>query len=140
AARAKLWLSYPRLDAQQARPRVPSFYGLEVMQAATGALPAFAELADSAEKAAAARAGWPAPAAARDAIDEAEHDLALLADVLHLPEADTRGTARYLLSANPHLARALRARYARFSKKRWHKTDGLVDASAAAQAALQKHQ
>src|SRR5207253_1739815 len=88
AARQRLFLSYPRLDAQQARPRVPSFYALEVARAAEGKLPSFTELMRSAERSRQARIGWPAPAAARDAIDEAEHDLALLDDVLRLPDAE----------------------------------------------------
>src|SRR5262249_51654857 len=44
AAERRVILSYPRLDLQQARPRVPSFYALEAMRAAEGRLPNFAEL------------------------------------------------------------------------------------------------
>src|SRR5262249_23718125 len=43
AASRRLYLSYPRLDVQQARPRVPSFYGLEALRAAEGELPGFDE-------------------------------------------------------------------------------------------------
>src|SRR5258708_16270524 len=35
----KLWLSYPRLDTAESRPRVPSFYALDVMRAITGRIP-----------------------------------------------------------------------------------------------------
>jgi hypothetical protein len=34
AAERRLYLSYPRLDLQQGRPRVPSFYALETIRAA----------------------------------------------------------------------------------------------------------
>ena len=39
AATERLWLSYPRLDVAGARPRVPSFYVLDVMRAITGHIP-----------------------------------------------------------------------------------------------------
>jgi CRISPR/Cas system-associated exonuclease Cas4 (RecB family) len=138
AASQRLVLSYPRLDLQQARPRVPSFYGLEVLRAAEGRLPGFAELARRAEISSGARIGWPAPRAPRDAIDEAEHDLALLEHAFHAPPDESRGTAHYLLSANPHLARALRARARRW-RRRWTPADGLVEPSPEALAALQAH-
>jgi CRISPR/Cas system-associated exonuclease Cas4 (RecB family) len=49
-----------------------------------------------------------------------------------------KGTARYLLDANPHLARALRARARRWIKK-WTPNDGLVDPGPLAKAALARH-
>src|SRR3989475_778396 len=117
AARGKLVLSWPRIDLSQGRARVPSFYGLEVVRAAEGTLPGFADLARRAEQALRTRAGWPAPREAADAIDEAEHDLALLASALQDPKA-SKGTAAYLLAANPHLSRALRSRAPR-GLRRW---------------------
>ncbi len=138
AASRKLVLSYPRLDLQQARPRVPSFYGLEVLRAAEGRLPGFAELARRAEISGGARIGWPAPRDPADAIDEAEHDLALLEGAFRKPDQESRGTAHYLLSVIPHLARALRARARRW-RKRWTQADGLVDPAPEALAALQAH-
>ncbi|MEJ7599981.1 MAG: 3'-5' exonuclease [Kofleriaceae bacterium] len=80
AARERVILSYPRIDLDGGRPRVPSFYGLEVLEAAEGTLPGFDELAKRADVTGAARIGWPAPAERLDAIDDAEHDLALLDD------------------------------------------------------------
>jgi CRISPR/Cas system-associated exonuclease Cas4 (RecB family) len=133
AARQKLVLSWPRIDLQQGRARVPSFYGLEVLRAAEGVLPVFADLSRRAEKTAGARLGWPAPREPKDAIDEAEHDLSLLAST------ESKGAANYLLHGNPHLARALRAR-ARKWIRRWTPADGLVQPSADALAVLQKHQ
>ena len=139
AARAKVVLSWPRIDLSQGRARVPSFYGLEVLRAAEGELPAFAALARRAEQAAGARAGWPAPRDPMEAIDEAEHDLALLMRAFHLPDREARGTAAYLLAANPHLKRALRMRARRWLR-RWTPADGLVQPSPEALAALQAHQ
>ena len=51
AAESRICFSYPRLDLDQARPRVPSFYALEAVRAAEGFLPDFAELARRAETA-----------------------------------------------------------------------------------------
>jgi CRISPR/Cas system-associated exonuclease Cas4 (RecB family) len=126
AARDRVVLSYPRLDLDEARPRVPSFYALEALRAAEGRLPGFDELAKRAETLTLARVGWPAPRAPEDAIDAAEHDLAVLDTLLRDPEPRP-GTARYLLDANPHLGRALRFRGRRWWK-RWTWADGLVAA------------
>ncbi len=40
AAIARVHLSYPRLELAESRPRVPSFYVLDVVRATTGAIPA----------------------------------------------------------------------------------------------------
>ena len=138
AARERVYISYPRVDVEKSRPRVPSFYALEVLQAAEGRLPGFDDLAKRAEHAAAARLGWPAPERPGDAIDEAEYDLALLAPLLGADPDTTIGTASYLLDANAHLRRALRARARRWIR-RWTVADGLVDPDAAALAALAAH-
>ncbi|MGK4007926.1 PD-(D/E)XK nuclease family protein [Sorangium sp. So ce1036] len=138
AARQRLVVSYPRVDMDQSRPRVPSFYGLELLRAAEGRLPGFGELERRAEQGGAARIGWPAPARPEDAIDAAEHDLALLETLFSLPEERTVGTARYLLGANPHLARALRFRARRWIPG-WTSADGLFKPVAAAREALAKH-
>ncbi|MEZ4301743.1 MAG: PD-(D/E)XK nuclease family protein [Polyangiaceae bacterium] len=126
AAKRRAVLTYPRVDMDQSRPRVPSFYGLEVLRAAEGRLPGFDEMARRAEQGGAARIGWPAPATSHDAIDDAEHDLALLEELFRLPEAETDGNARYLLAANAHLARALRFRAQRWEISKFTGADGLV--------------
>jgi RecB family exonuclease len=139
AARRRVHLSYPRLDLEQGRPRVPSFYALEALRAAEGRLPGFEELAGRAEAQSGARLGWPAPAVPAEAIDEAEYDLALLAPLLTSDVAAAAGSATYLLGANVHLARALRGRARRWLR-RWTPADGLVAPDADAQAALAAHQ
>ncbi len=135
AAERRVVLSYPRVDIEQARPRTPSFYSLEVLRALEGRLPGFSELARRAEMVGGARLGWPAPRDAKEAIDEAEHDLALLEGIFQRPENEIVGMARYLLSVNPHLARALRFRGQRWVRK-WSGADGLVEPRAPAREAL----
>jgi ATP-dependent helicase/nuclease subunit B len=138
AARKRLVLCYPRIDVEQSRPRTPSFYGLEVLRAAEGKLPDFNDLARRAEKVSEARLGWPAPSRPTQAIDAAEHDLALLHSILDLSENETVGRARYLLDTNPHLGRALRFRARRWIKN-FTRADGLVDPHPLAKAALAAH-
>lgn len=139
AARRKLVLSFPRIDVEQARPRVPSFYALECLRAAEGTLLGFEALSARASIGEAGRLGWPAPPLPTDAIDEAEYDLALLAPLLDADPDTIAGTARYLVSANVHLARALRARARRWLR-RWTVNDGLVDPDPIAKRALAAHQ
>jgi CRISPR/Cas system-associated exonuclease Cas4 (RecB family) len=138
AAKERVVLSYPRIDLEQSRPRTPSFYSLEVIRASEGELPGFDELARRADTIGAARIGWPAPSRSVDAIDHAEHDLALLETIMKRPESETVGTARYLLTANAHLARALRFRARRWLGK-WTEADGLVTPAAPARLALAAH-
>lgn len=139
AARDRVYLSYPRIDLQQSRPRVPSFYALEALRAAEGVLPGFEQIAARAESTTRARLGWPAPSDPRAAIDDGEYDLALLATLFADGGDETTGRAHYLLSANEHLARALRARSRRLLRK-WTTDDGLVDPDEMAVAGLASHQ
>lgn len=139
AARELCTLSFPRFDLVHGRPRVPSFYGLEVLQAIDGVLPAFDELTRRADHGAAARMGFPAPRAARDAIDDAEFDLAMLERLLRAPPAERRGAARYLLDANVHLARALRFRARRWELTKFSPADGFVASDERGRALLSAH-
>ncbi len=139
AARTRVMLSYPRMDLDQGRPRVPSFYALEILRAAEGELPGFDELARRAAGESRARLGWPAPESPLEAIDEAEFDLAVLDRIAEEPGDRVLGAAHYLLDTNPHLGRALRAR-ARSWLHRWTRNDGLVDPTDAERAALAVHQ
>jgi RecB family exonuclease len=138
AADRRVVFSYPRVDVEQARPRTPSFYGLEVLRVAEGELRDFHYLAENAAKKVEARIGWPAPADRKNAIDEAEYDLALLESVLEKKEDACIGEAHYLLSSNDHLARALRFRGRRWLRT-WKGADGLVDPPDEALAAIREH-
>ena len=116
---------------------MPSVYALEAVRAAEGRLPDFSELARRAETVSSTRVGWPAPSDPAVAIDDAEYDLAVLDRLFALPDKES-GSARYLLTANPYLARALRARYQRWSRK-WTPADGLVSPSSSASAVMAKN-
>jgi ATP-dependent helicase/nuclease subunit B len=125
AAERALTLTYPRFDAEHGRPRVPSFYGLAVLHAMDGTLPAFDELTRRAFPGVAARMGFPAPDQPTLAIDDAEYDLAVLGTLLRKRPEERVGGLHYLLS-HVHLARALRARARRWSVARFMACDGLV--------------
>jgi len=126
AARQRLHVSYSRLEQTEARPRVPSFYALEVVRALTGTVPEPQRMEREAAAAAGARLAWPAPEDPARAIDEVEHDLATLRALL--AGGETRGRARYLFELNDNLARSLRTRWARWHGK-FTPADGLVRVS-----------
>jgi CRISPR/Cas system-associated exonuclease Cas4 (RecB family) len=134
AARDCLVVSYPRMEVAEARPRVPSFYALELPRAIEGSLPELKTFEDRARDAAPARLNWPAPKDAIDAIDNAEYDLVAIAG-----SRDLVGGVHYLLEANPHVARSMRARWARWNHK-WRPADGLVTEDPAALEALRGQQ
>ncbi|HEU4764650.1 MAG TPA: PD-(D/E)XK nuclease family protein, partial [Candidatus Eisenbacteria bacterium] len=131
-------LSWPRVDVEMARARVPSFYGLEAIRAMEGRLPGFDELRGRGETGGSSKLGWPAPQNPARAIDDTEYDLAILGRLKDAADGAHAGAANYLLAANPHLARALRSRGRRWLKK-WSFADGLVDPDAEALAALERH-
>jgi len=132
AATDRLVVSYPRMDVTQARARVPSFYALEVVRAAEGRLPSLREFEKRAAKSAPSRLEWPAPADPEAAIDDAEYDLA------SLRLARTKGSGRYLMEVNPHLAQSLRTRWMRW-ENRWSVADGIVNADDATRKVLATH-
>lgn len=129
AAREKLVASYPRMEVTEARPRVPSFYALELPRAIHGSVPELAEFERQARDAAPARLNWPAPSETTDAIDDAEYDLASIA----------HKSAQHILQASEPAARSLRARWRRWHNK-WHPDDGLVVSQEAALEAMTSHQ
>ena len=125
AAAQRMYLSYSRIELAEARPRVPSFYAMEVQRALRGSIPDPQTLERDAAAVAGASLAWPAPADATRAIDEVEHDLASLAGLLRSGAPGARGRARYLLELNDRLARSLRARWARW-RGRFTPYDGIV--------------
>jgi RecB family exonuclease len=126
AASSRLYVSFPSMEVSSARPRVPSFYALDLHRALTGRLPDHDGLVEHAAAAAGARLAWPAPSDPAVAIDTAEHDLSTLRRWLLEPSRDlARGRARYLLELSPTLSRSLRMRFFR-SRPRWTPYDGLA--------------
>src|SRR5262245_59122314 len=125
AARRHVHLSYSRIELAEARPRVPSFYAMEIQRALAGSIPDPQTLEREAEAAGGARLAWPAPSDRARAIDPVEHDLANLGRLIHDRDTPSRGRARYLLELNDRLARSLRSRWARW-RRRFTPYDGLV--------------
>jgi ATP-dependent helicase/nuclease subunit B len=139
AAEKRVVVSYPRIDGAEGRPRVPSFYGLDLVRAVTGELPEPEQFERDAAAAGAARLAWPAPEDPDRAIDAAEHDLAVIGGLFkRADDKTTRGRARYLFSLNPHLGRSLRARRARW-RHEWGPEDGLVRTTPEISDALAVH-
>ncbi len=136
AAAEQFCVSYPRMDLMQGRERVPSFYALEVLRAAEGSLPSLGEIKKRFAESSGAMLGWPAPRDPEHAIDNAEHDLAVLERLVRRPRKEAWGAARYLLDLNECLARSLRTRAARWRKTEWTPADGLVSADAVTVQAL----
>ena len=129
AATEALYLSYPRLDVNESRPRVPSFYALDVTRALTGRIPSHEDLQQDAYDAGAATLAWPAPADPLRAIDTLEHDLAILRPLFdETDHAKVAGRARYLLELNACLSRSVRERWARHQTQ-WSDADGLLKVS-----------
>ena len=114
----RLGLSFSRLDLLTGRERVPSFYAFEAHRAAGGREMAVREFEARARSGTQTRIGWPAPAKAGDAIDDAEFDLATLAPL-------AKGSGQYLKNVPGRSVASLRARWARWHKP-WKAADGLI--------------
>ena len=133
-----LWLSYPRLDTGEARPRVPSFYALDVMRAITGRIPPHGSLQERAAAESHALLAWPAPASAAEAIDDLEHDLSVLRTLIETePAGSVRGHAHYLLRLNECLKRSVSARWAR-GRAQWTPYDGLTRVTGTTKPILER--
>jgi hypothetical protein len=139
AATDRVYLSYPRLGAEMGdmRPRVPSFYALDVVRAITGRVPDHRTLAAEAAEEADASLAWPAPRDPLRAVDDFEHDLAVLKPLLDTRDAAAvKGQARYLLELNDALRRSVISRWGRGST-RWSTSDGLIQVTARTAAAFE---
>ncbi len=136
AAAHRLHLSYSRLELGESRPRVPSFYALDLERARTGRVPDSADTEREAFERVRSRLAWPAPADPDAAIDATEHDLAVLGPLLRAPVSpELTGRARYLLALEPALRRSLLTRWARW-KPVWSRYDGVYRPAGGARAAL----
>ncbi len=127
AARERLYLSYPRVELNESRPRVPSFYVLDAVRAIEGAIPPAARIADRAYQEGGSRLAWPAPDDPTLAIDAFEHDLATIGRLLASRDTtEVKGRARYLYELSPELQRSLTSRWMRWHRRQWGAADGLV--------------
>lgn len=141
AASARLVTSFASFDAAQSRPRVPSFYALDIQRACGGRLVGYEDVLREAQRASGARLSWPAHADATRAIDRVEHDLSVLQRHLRGDPDDVRGRARYLFEGHPSLRRSLLMQHER-TLRRWTGSDGLVatpQSAAALGQALAAH-
>src|SRR5207244_962988 len=139
AATDRLYLSYPRMDVAETRARVPSFYALDVMRAITGRVPDHRVLAADAAGEAGASLAWPAPEDPDRAIDDLEHDLAVLKPLLDSRDpASVKGHAHYLLGLNEALRRSVISRWSR-GRTSWSSSDGLIRVTPATSAAITQH-
>jgi CRISPR/Cas system-associated exonuclease Cas4 (RecB family) len=136
AAVDRVYVSYPRIELTESRARVPSFYALDVMRAATGRVPDHEQLETDAREAGRATLAWPAPPDPVDAIDDQEHDLAILRRLMDQQPGMVRGHAHYLLRLNDALRRSVVARWAR-GDRRWSSSDGLIRVVPATREALE---
>jgi ATP-dependent helicase/nuclease subunit B len=136
AAAERLYLSYPRVELNESRQRVPSFYVLDIARAIEGRIPPSSTLAARASAAGGAALAWPAPRIADTAIDDFEHDLSTMAALLENRTDSVKGRARYLYELSPELQRSLSSRWLRWHRKQWDPADGIVRATAFTSAAL----
>ena len=134
-ATERLFVSFPRIETAEARARVPSFYALEVMRAVTGRIPDHQQLELEASEEAGASLAWPAPQRPEDAIDDFEHDLAVLRTLMR-SEGDVKGHAHYMLRLNDCVRRSASERWAR-ARKPWSPYDGLVRVTESTKPFLQ---
>ena len=137
AAAERLYLSYPRVELNESRQRVPSFYVLDIARAIEGRIPPASSLAARAHAAGGATLAWPAPQAPETAIDDFEHDLSTMAALLRSASTENvKGRARYLYELSPELQRSLSARWLRWHRKQWDPADGIVRSTEHTSAAL----
>ena len=127
AASDKLFVSFPRIEINESRPRVPSFYVLDILRAIEGVIPAASSVSARAFQAGASTLAWPAPRDPSVAVDDFEHDLASMGGLLASTDpAGVKGRARYLYELSPELQRSLTSRWLRWHRKQWETADGLV--------------
>jgi ATP-dependent helicase/nuclease subunit B len=126
AATRRLYVSYPRLEVAEGRARVPSFYALDLLRGATGRIPDHEQLETAAAQTGDPTLAWPAPRDPMRAIDDQEHDLAVLGGLLDTDDPNAvRGHAHYLLRLNAALRRSVTERWGRAERK-WSQFDGLT--------------
>ena len=143
AAERFLILSCPRIDALRGRARVPSFYALEVLEAAGVPLADLDILFEGHTRSdpSTSELGWTPPPSPEEAVDDAEYDLATLAPLLRMDADQARGRARYLVVDNQSARRAtalVRALEMSWNRGRplWTEADGLVTAKGPARKQL----
>lgn len=126
AAREELYVSYPRLELEAGRPRVPSVYAMEIARGQAGHLPSADELDALARPPSRVSVLWPAPVDPELGIDESDYALGTIRRLRALPAAEARGRARFLVDRHTLLRRALITRFRRYNKDEYNEDDGLL--------------
>lgn len=135
-ASERLYISYPRVELNESRQRVPSFYVLDIARAIEGRIPPASQLAARASETGGAMLAWPAPQIPDTAIDDFEHDLSTMFALLRGSGDNVKGRARYLYELSPELQRSLSSRWLRWHRKQWEPADGIVRSTDHTSAAL----
>ena len=129
-------MSFPRIELNESRARVPSFYVLDIALAIEGHIPPARLIAERAQQAGGSTLARPAPQDPGTAIDDFEHDLSTLGALLATKSDRAKGRARYLYELSPELQRSLTSRWLRWHRKQWEPADGMVRSAETTQAAL----
>ena len=137
-AEENLFFSYPRVEVALARPRVPSFYALDIRRTTLGSLPNVEEFERESARNSGAELAWLAPEFPSAAIDDIEHDLSVLRPLLMADPKTVRGGARYLMELSPELGRSLRTRWQRWHKQ-WTAVDGIFEPSQLTRRQLERY-
>jgi len=136
AAAERLYVSFPRVELNESRPRVPSFYVLDILRAIEGRIPPAQSIGERAMHAGGSRLAWPAPVDPATAIDDFEHDLSMMGALLEQTSESVKGRARYLYELSPELKRSLSSRWLRWHRRQWEPADGMVRTTDMTRAAL----
>lgn len=136
AAAERLYVSFPRVELNESRPRVPSFYVLDILRAIEGRIPPAQSVGERAMQAGGSRLAWPAPLDPAAAIDDFEHDLSMMGALLDKSSESVTGRARYLYELSPELKRSLSSRWLRWHRRQWEPADGMVRTTDMTRAAL----
>ena len=136
AASERLYVSYPRVELNESRQRVPSFYVLDIARAIEGHIPPASTLAARASEAGGADARLAGAAGASDRHrrlrTRSGDDGGVAAGIRRTA---SKGRARYLYELSPELQRSLSSRWLRWTRK-WDPADGIVRSTDATRAAL----
>ncbi len=136
AAAERLYVSFPRVELNESRQRVPSFYVLDILRAVEGRIPPAQSIGERAMQAGGSRLAWPAPLDPATAIDDFEHDLSMMGALLDQHAESVKGRARYLYELSPELKRSLSSRWLRWHRRQWEPADGIVRTTDMTRAAL----
>src|SRR5688572_16109064 len=136
AAAERLFVSFPRVELNESRPRVPSFLVPDILRAIEGHIPTAQSIGQRAMESGGSRLAWPATQDSSSAIDDFEHYLSMLGNLLESTTEDVKGRARYLYELSPELSRSLTYRWLRWHRKQWEPADGIVRSTDFTRAAL----